>query len=257
MEGAYHMGSKWKIPPEVKVCAVEDYLAIRKGSTQIREELGIRLSAFQAWRRKYEMNGLDGLYPRKRNASYPSSLKLEAVKEYLGGGGSMNAMCRKYGIASHSILQQWIALYNEGHEDFKTHHAREGNPMAKGKKTSYKEKVQAVLFCIENNGDYQMTCDQFGVSYHQIYSWVQKCKEQGEAGLVDRRGKHKTPDGHGESEKTASQMRRLEAENQRLRMENDFLKNLNEAGRGRSAAGFTGRTSMRQSKRYTKKKDIR
>jgi len=64
--------------------------------------------------------------------------------------------------------------------------------MAKGKKTGYEEKVQAVLFCIEHNCDYQMACDQFGVSYPQIYSWVQKYREQGEPGLVDRRGRHKT-----------------------------------------------------------------
>ena len=43
------MSLKGKIPSELKIQAVEDYLAIRKGSTQIREELGIRLSAFQAW----------------------------------------------------------------------------------------------------------------------------------------------------------------------------------------------------------------
>lgn len=47
------MSLKSKIPPEQKIQAVEDYLANRKGSTQIREELGIRLSTFQAWLRKY------------------------------------------------------------------------------------------------------------------------------------------------------------------------------------------------------------
>ena len=59
------MSLKGKIPPEVKIQAVEDYLAIRKGSTQIREELGIRLSTFQAWLRKYQMEGRSGLYPKK------------------------------------------------------------------------------------------------------------------------------------------------------------------------------------------------
>ena len=55
------MSLKGKIPPEVKIQAVEDYLAIRKGSTQIREELGIRLSTFQAWLRKYQTEGPAGL----------------------------------------------------------------------------------------------------------------------------------------------------------------------------------------------------
>ena len=43
------MSLKGKIGPEEKIQAVEDYLEMRKGSTQIREELGIRLGTFQAW----------------------------------------------------------------------------------------------------------------------------------------------------------------------------------------------------------------
>ena len=112
------MSLKGKIPPEVKIQAVEDYLAIRKGSTQIREELGIRLSTFQAWLRKYQTEGPAGLHPKKGFTSYPSSLKLAAVEDYLSGEGSLDAMCRKYGISSHAVLQQWITLYNQGHRDF-------------------------------------------------------------------------------------------------------------------------------------------
>ncbi|MCQ5030639.1 helix-turn-helix domain containing protein [Flavonifractor sp. DFI.6.63] len=76
------MSLKSNIPPELKIQAVEDYLAIRKGSTQIREELGIRLSTFQAWLRKYQTEGPAGLHPKKGFTSYPSSLKLVAVEDY-------------------------------------------------------------------------------------------------------------------------------------------------------------------------------
>lgn len=51
------MSLKGKVPPELKIQAVEDYIAVRKGSTQIKEELGIRLSTFQSWLRKYQMEG--------------------------------------------------------------------------------------------------------------------------------------------------------------------------------------------------------
>ena len=47
-EGAIIMSIKGKIPPELKIQAVEDYLAIRKGSTEIIKELGIRRSTFQS-----------------------------------------------------------------------------------------------------------------------------------------------------------------------------------------------------------------
>lgn len=113
---------------------MEDYLAIRKGSTQIREELGIRLSTFQAWLRKYQTEGPAGLHPQKGFTSYPSLLKLAAVEDYLSGEGSLDAMCRKYGISSHAVLQQWITLHNQGHSDFKTRRAQEESGMAEKKK---------------------------------------------------------------------------------------------------------------------------
>lgn len=221
------MSLKGKIPPEVKIQAVEDYLAIRKGSTQIREELGIRLSTFQAWLRKYQTEGPAGLHPKKGFTSYPSSLKLAAVEDYLSGEGSLDAMCRKYGISSHAVLQQWITLYNQGHRDFKTRRAQEESGMAEKKKLSYEEKLQAVLYCIGHRLDYRQASEQYKITYQQIYNWVKKYQEQGETGLLDRRGKRRPPSEYSEEEKAAAKLRKLEAENRRLQMENDFLKKLN------------------------------
>lgn len=222
------MSLKGKVPPELKVQAVEDYLAIRKGSTQIKDELGIRLSTFQSWLRKYQMEGPEGLYPKKGFTAYPAELKLRAVEDYLSGGGSLDAMCRKYGISSHAVLQQWITLYNQGHRDFKMRRAQEEKNMTESKKLSQEEKVQAVLYCIEHRLDYRQTSEQFQITYQQIYSWVKKYQEQGETGLIDRRGKRKSMSELSDEEKAAARLRRLEAENKRLQMENDFLKKLNE-----------------------------
>lgn len=222
------MSLKGKVPPELKVQAVEDYLAIRKGSTQIKEELGIRLSTFQSWLRKYQMEGSAGLYPKKGFTAYPAELKLEAVEDYLNGSGSLDAMCRKYGISSHAVLQQWITLYNQGHRDFKMRRAQEENSMTESKKLSQEEKVQAVLHCIEHGLDYRQTSQQFQIAYQQIYSWVKKYQEQGEVGLIDRRGKRKSMSELTDEEKAAARLRQLEGENKRLQMENDFLKKLNE-----------------------------
>lgn len=62
---------------------------------------------------------------------------------------------------------------------------------------------------------------------------VKKYKEQGYEALLDRRGKRKNPEKLNESEKSAAQLKLLEAENRRLKMENDFLKKLNEVERRR------------------------
>ena len=59
------MSLKGKVPPELKMQAVEDYIAIRKGFTQIKEEPGIQLSTFQSWLQKYQMEGEQELYPKK------------------------------------------------------------------------------------------------------------------------------------------------------------------------------------------------
>lgn len=182
------MSLKGKIPPELKIQAVEDYLAIRKGSTQIREELGIRLSTFQAWLRKYQMEGRSGLYPKKHVTSYPSSLKLAAVEDYLGGGGSLDAMCRKYGISSHAVLQQWITLYNQGHREFKTRRAREETDMAEKEKLSQEQKLQAVLYCLEHRLDYRQTSEQYKITYQQIYSWVKNIKRREKSGCLTAGG---------------------------------------------------------------------
>ena len=100
--------------------------------------------------------------------------------------------------------------------------------MTESKKLSQEEKVQAVLHCIEHGLDYRQTSEQFQIAYQQIYSWVKKYQEQGEVGLIDRRGKRKSTSELNDEEKAAAKLRQLEAENKRLQMENDFLKKLNE-----------------------------
>ena len=57
---------------------------------------------------------------------------------------------------------------------------------------------------------------------------IKKYQEKGEAGLLDRRGKRRPPAEYSEEEKAAAKLRKLEVENRRLQMENDFLKKLNE-----------------------------
>lgn len=130
------MSLKGKISPELKIQAVEDYQAIRKGSTEIIKELGIRRSTFQSWVRKYQMEGRSGLYPKKHVTSYPSSLKLAAVEDYMGGGGSLDAMCRKYGISSHAVLQQWLRCIIKAIES--SRHAERGRKQIWSRKKNYR-----------------------------------------------------------------------------------------------------------------------
>jgi len=78
-----------------------------------------------------------------------------------------------------------------------------------------------------------MTSNQFQVSYQQVYTWIKKYKEQGYEALLDRRGKRKSIEELSEVEKVAAQLKLLDAENKRLKMEIDFLKKLDQVGRRR------------------------
>lgn len=105
--------------------------------------------------------------------------------------------------------------------------------MAEKRKLSYEERLQAVLYCIGQQLNYRQTSEQYKITYQQIYSWVKKYQEQGEAGLLDCRGKRRPVSEYSAEEKAAAKLRQLEAENRRLQMENDFLKKLQELERGR------------------------
>lgn len=71
-------------------------------------------------------------------------------------------------------LRDWILWYN-GHKEIKGCSSTKGEIyMTKGRKTTQKERVEIVAFCIEYNKDYGLTVETYNVSYQQIYAWVRK-----------------------------------------------------------------------------------
>ena len=168
--------------------------------------------------------------PRKshKNTVYSAEVKLQAVQDYLAHKGSQRALCRKYRIAHHSILQQWISCYN-GHKVFERRsNARGEIYMTKGRKTTQEERAQIVAFCIEHGKDYALTVETYQVSYQQIYSWVRKYDAAGVDGLVDRRGKTKPKDELTEAERLRQENRMLQAKLKDKEMEIALLKKLRE-----------------------------
>lgn len=163
-----------------------------------------------------------------KNKRYSAELKVEAVQGYLSGGGSQREICRRYGISTHSMLQQWISCYN-GHKDFKKRSGIQGEIyMTKGRKTTQEERVQIVAFCIEHGKDYGLTVETYKVSYQQIYAWVRKYEEAGVNGLVDRRGKAKPRDELTEAERLRQENKILQAKLKDKEMEIALLKKLRE-----------------------------
>lgn len=169
---------------------------------------------------------------RRRNKKYSAELKLQAVQDYLNGGGSQREICKKYEILDHHTLRDWIMWYN-GHKEFKE---RQGAGteiyMTKGRKTTLEERIEIVEYCIEHGKDYPATIEKYGVSYQQIYSWVRKYEETGVDGLRDGRGRTKPFEEMTDIEKLQAENRLLKAQLRDKEVEMLLLKKLQELERG-------------------------
>ena len=184
------------------------------------------------WVYKYEKYGVNGLKEASTWRRYSKDLKLKAVKDYLSGEFSIREVTRKFEIPSTSTLRGWIKKYNS-HRELKDTSKGRKNSMTKGRKTTWNERVQIVLDCLENGKDYQKTAEVFEVSYQQVYQWVKKYEDGGDEALKDKRGRNKVEAELTPEEKIRLEMKRLERENERLRAENLFLKKLEEIERRR------------------------
>jgi transposase-like protein len=161
---------KRKLKPEEKIAAVESYLNGRESVRSIVERYGVHKETFRAWVRNYETFGKEGLLDKHQKASYSKEVRMAAVKEYLAGGQSQAAICKKYKIYSRRQLHDWIKVYNS-HRELRTNSGRgSGIYMTKGRNTTYEERVEIVSYCIANGNDYTATIEKYGVSYQQIYA---------------------------------------------------------------------------------------
>ena len=229
MKGAIFMG-RAKYSVEEKLAWVTRILSNEITPSQAAKMSGINDMAIIDWLRLYEVEGIQGLVSQSHNRSYPVELKRMAVEEYLAGGISLRQICKKYKVRDIHLLREWIKRYNSGKSFGRKMSG--GSRMKKARKTSQEERIQIVKACMERGFDYGATALEYKVSYHQVYTWVQKYKELGEAGLEDRRGirtASQTP--RTEVEELRIKIAQLEHEKYMLQMERDVLKKLDEIER--------------------------
>lgn len=104
--------------------------------------------------------------------------------------------------------------------------------MKQGRETTQEDRIAIVKDCLENGSNYGETAIKYNVSYQQVYTWVKRFKELGEAGLEDRRGKRTaSQEPRSELEEMKIKLAQLEHENYMLRMERDLLKKVDELER--------------------------
>ncbi|PTQ79337.1 transposase-like protein [Trichococcus patagoniensis] len=218
-----------KLSVENRVNIVEQYLTNEIGIARAAQDAGVSQETVRSWVRLYENGGPSALLPAKNNKHYSKELKLSAVTDYLNGLDSMIEIAKKYGLRSKTQLQNWLKDYNT-HKDFKT--TSGGSYMSKSRATTSDERLKIVLECITNDKDYGAMAIKYQVSYQNIYQWVKRYEELGEAGLEDRRGRRKgTMPSRTPEELLQDELARLKRENQRLQMELDVTKKFQELER--------------------------
>ena len=222
------MSRRSKYSAEEKVKITEACLSGKIGVSEAGRQAEVDHKTIVEWISRYKAEGPSALMPTERNRIYPVELKRQVVEEYLAGKGSLQNICEKYKIRSKAQLRNWIKVYNR-HEDFET---RGGSHMTKPRKTSQDERLKIARECLENGKNYGETAQKYDVSYQQVYTWVQKFSELGEAGLEDRRGRRTVQQSpRTAEEELKARIAQLEHENYMLKMERDLLKKVKELER--------------------------
>jgi transposase-like protein len=187
----------------------------------------------RTWAKLYEEFGESVFYDKPHNKAYSSSLKLEAVEDYLSGNSSQQDICAKYKIFSTSILRRWIKKYNSDME-LKDYDPKLEVYMAEARrKTTLEERKEIVLYCIEHKHDYKNTAEKYDISYSQVYSWVRKYDVIGKNALIDKRGHHKSDNEVDELEKLRRENKRLKRQLEERDMTVELLKKVEEFERRR------------------------
>lgn len=226
------MPRKEKMSPEEKVELVQRCMAGELGVCAAGRLVGVTEKSVRRWIARYEAEGAKAFLRSERNRVYSAELKLQAVREYLSGGGNALEISKKYKISNPCILEQWIKMYN-AHGDFNSvKQSGGGSYMKQGRETTQEERIQIAKECYASGKNYGEMALKYNVSYQQVRNWTLRYEELGEVGLEDRRGKRKKDqEPRTELEKAQIEIERLKHELHKAEMERDLLKKLDEVMR--------------------------
>lgn len=219
-----------KVTPEERTEAAKACVEGRMSAGEAARRLDVDESQVREWVFRYKAHGAEAFREQERNTVYSSELKAQAVREYIKGNLSQREIAAKYGLRSTSQIRDWIKVYNSG-RNFERQMSG-GSRMKQGRETTQEERIAIVRDCLENGSNFGAAAIKYKVSYQQVYTWVKKFKELGEAGLEDRRGKRIVDqEARTELEKAQIEIARLKHELYMTKMERDLLKKLDELER--------------------------
>ena len=220
------MSRNSKLNDEERIRAVQEYLEGNGSYKVIAGKYGLSPGRLRKLVIRAQIEGIESIRISSTNKKYSRETKIAAVQEYIYLKSSLSEVCKKYHISNDSCLLQWIKCYNSGKYFNERLRSERGVTMKNGKRTTQKERLAIVAFCIEHGKDYQLTMQQYGISYPQIYSWVRKYEAKGVDGLIDRRGKSKPKDELTEADKLRIENKILQARLKGQEIEIKLLKKL-------------------------------
>lgn len=154
-------------------------------------------------------------------SKYSSEFKLKVIRYYLEENHSYSECMKKFDIPTKSILNRWIHKYET--------HGVEG--ILKQLKSSYDGnfKQDVVEYMHNNHLSATETANYYRLAGADVVlKWERIYYEEGPQGLyIERRGRSKNMSSKSKKKLPKEVEEDLIAENQRLRMENEYLKKLN------------------------------
>lgn len=162
------------------------------------------------WRQFYARNGIAGITERKANVKYTKAFKLKVVNLFLSNKASAAELTIRFGLRTNRLITNWVTQYNESGKLEASPKKRRTPRMTRS--TTFEERKEIVKFCLDNGRKLTATAIKFNVTYQQVRNWVVKFEANGEDGLKDKRGHHKSDD-------QLTEIERLRRENSKLKSE--------------------------------------
>ena len=225
------MSQRRKMSIDEKIKIAQACLSNKIGISEAAQRTGADRETVKSWINVYENEGIEG-FTHIRNRTYEPKLKVAAVTDYLRGGGSVQTICRKYGIRGTHTFRNWVKVYNAHGDLDSVKHSVGGSYMKQGRETTQEERLAIVKDCLASGKNYGEMALKYKVSYQQVRTWTLRFEELGEAWLEDRRGKRKkdqTP--RTELEAAQIEIERLKHQLYMAEMERKLLKKLDEIER--------------------------